>query len=77
MQVFDTIDTDRSGYIGFDEMFEFIRGRRHSLDRRSQRVKHLSIAPPPGAVWSLEDVEWEPEPHLMHASPCIRCTGHH
>ena len=34
--VFRMLDTDNSGAIGFDELFEFVRGRRHSLRRAQQ-----------------------------------------
>ena len=50
-----------SGTIGFDELYEFVRGGRHALDRRSQRVHHLVLRPPTGAGWSLTDVEWDEE----------------
>lgn len=49
-----------SGKIGFNELYEFLRGTRHSLDRRSLAVpKSMPIAPPDGAVWRLEDVAWD------------------
>lgn len=54
--VFKSLDLDRSGVIGFDELFEFIRGRRHSLDARSKRVRAMHLAPPGGG--RLEDVLW-------------------
>ena len=34
--IFGGLDTDGSGTIGFDELFEFIKGRRHSLDPRGK-----------------------------------------
>lgn len=59
--VFESIDLDRSGSIGFDELFEFVRGRRHAHDRRSLVVRRLSLQPPPGAAWALGDIEWDVE----------------
>ena len=35
-EVFQSLDSDGSGQIGFDELYEFLRGHRHSLDRRSK-----------------------------------------
>lgn len=37
--VFRELDSDCTGTIGFDELYEFIRGRRHSLDRRNMQVR--------------------------------------
>ena len=36
--VFNSLDTDGDGVIGFDELFEFVRGRRHSLDKRGRKA---------------------------------------
>ena len=58
-EVFKSLDTDGSGMIGFDELFEFVRGRRHSLDLRNKKVAGMRIEPPPGKtfndiVWSID-----------------------
>ena len=37
--------------------FEFIRGRRCSLDARNKRIT-LRLEPPPGAVYTLRDILW-------------------
>ena len=58
-EIFGAIDNDDSGKIGFDELYEFIRGRRHSLDLRNKRVRDLTIQPPKGAGYTLEDVVWD------------------
>jgi hypothetical protein len=49
----------RDGVIGFDELFEFVRGRRHTLDRRSKRVRGMRLEPPPSI--SLEEIAWDVE----------------
>ena len=46
VEVFKSLDTDRSGAIGFDELFEFVRGRRHSLDARNKRLRSMTLEPP-------------------------------
>ena len=57
--VFASLDEDGSGKIGFDELFEFVRGKRHSLDPRNTRVSLLSMAPPRGAGYTLQQVAWD------------------
>ena len=52
---------DGSGSIGFDELFEFVRGRRHSLDERNKKVRTMRLEPPPNAPYTLEDVAWDEE----------------
>lgn len=37
--VFQTLDSDASGQIGYDDLFEFVRGRQHSLDNRAKDVR--------------------------------------
>jgi Ca2+-binding EF-hand superfamily protein len=60
--VFRSIDDNDSGQIGFNEMFEFLRGYRHSLDQRTKPVPAcMPIVPPPDATWELEDVAWDVE----------------
>lgn len=61
-QVFKSIDTDGSNMIGFDELYEFVRGQRHALDKRNQPVPPaMPVEPPDGATWSLCDVAWDGE----------------
>ena len=59
--VFKGLDTDGSGKIGFDELFEFVRGRRHSLDRRSKRVRGLCFKPPSWATYTADGIAWDAE----------------
>jgi len=59
--VFASLDCDGNEAIGFDELFEFVRGRRHAHDRRSLSVRKLVLEPPSGAPWSLADLEWDVE----------------
>jgi len=62
MELFRSLDTDGTGEIGFDELFEFIRGRRHSLDRRNRNVRAMQLQAPLGArSSSLLDVSWDVE----------------
>ena len=56
-EVFKSIDTDGSGEIGFDELFEFVRGRRHSLDRRTREVRCLALQTAKG--YDLTDLDWD------------------
>ena len=58
--VFASLDTDQSGEIGYDELFEFLRGRRHPLDERNKRVRDLRLEPP-NPDWSLEEIVWNVE----------------
>jgi hypothetical protein len=51
------LDLDHSGKIGFDELFEFVRGKRHSLDKRVARVRAMQMEPPPG-ITSLSHIVW-------------------
>jgi hypothetical protein len=58
-EVFNMLDTDGSGKIGFDELYEFVRGRRHSLDARNSKAKDLRIVAPRGMT--LDNVLWNVE----------------
>lgn len=70
--VFKTLDTDGSGLIGFDELFEFIRGRRHSLDARNKRGKTMKLEPPDGAT--LMAIKWNAETmRVMFKQMMVRC----
>ena len=57
--LFELIDADGSGGIGFDEIFEFVRGKRHSLDRRSKQLHQMTLRPPRGASYALKDIRWD------------------
>lgn len=60
-RVFDSLDQDNQGTIGFDEFFEFLRGRRHSLDLRHKQVNEVNLMPPPGARYKLDQLVWDGE----------------
>ena len=60
-RLFSSLDLDASGKVGFDELYEFIRGKRHSLDARNMRVKEMTLDPPPDAGYTLEQVAWDSE----------------
>jgi Ca2+-binding EF-hand superfamily protein len=59
-ECFAALDADGSGSVGFDELFEFVRGYRHSLDPRSKVVNGLRFRPPHPAT-SLVEVQWDVE----------------
>ncbi len=60
-EVFKMLDTDGDGSIGFDELFEFIKGKRHSLDARTRYARSLHLAPPPKAEYTLNEINWDVE----------------
>ena len=55
--VFRSMDTDDSGVIGFDELYEFIQGHRHSLDARDRRALELRLPLPAGLT--LDELRWD------------------
>ena len=55
--VFRSMDDNSSGYIGFDELYEFIHGYRHSLDKRNK--KDWSLHLPKGLTF--DDIAWDAE----------------
>lgn len=57
--VFAELDTDHDGAIGFDELFEFVRGRRHSLDRRTKRIHAMRLQAPSGEGSALGRLAWD------------------
>ena len=79
-EIFRLLDSDGSGTIGFDELFEFVQGHRHSLDHRSKAVREMRLEPPPGARYSLDDVQWDLESlRLLVGQMLERCqmgVGH-
>ena len=50
------------GEISFDELWQWVRGRRHPLDSRgdvrARRARELTIEPAAGASYSIELVSW-------------------
>ena len=59
--VFRMLDTDNSGAIGFDELFEFVRGRRHSLDERNKKMRAMKLELPSDCPYTLEQIAWDVE----------------
>jgi len=71
-EVFESLDTDQSGLIGFDELFEFIRGRPHSLDNRRKRGRRATLEPPAGM--SMDTILWTGETlRLLIVDMLSRC----
>ena len=75
--VFRSLDTDHSGKIGFDELFEFVRGYRHSLDERNKKVRALKLEVPEGASYTFDEVAWDVETLriLMQQMLSRSCAG--
>ena len=59
-EIFDELDSDKNGYISFDEIFEFVRGWRHPLDQRSRQMKTARLRPPNGE-FTLDEIFWDVE----------------
>ena len=57
---FASLDTNGDGFIGFDELFEFVRGRRHSLDERTRKVLQPKAIETPEGV-TLDQIVWDEE----------------
>lgn len=60
-QAFKLIDKERRGTLGFDELFEFLNGKRHLLDSRSKRVQRMPFTLPADATYTFMDVKWDAE----------------
>lgn len=75
-KLFAVLDEDGTGTIGFDELFEFVKGKRHSLDPRNKQVDSLSLLAA-DAKYTLEEVAWSEDTlrHLMHAMMTRRRIG--
>lgn len=56
-EIFKSMDSDGSGQVGFDELYEFIHGKRHSLDPRDRVKLDMKLEPPDG--YDLEDLVWD------------------
>lgn len=61
--VFKHIDADGSGFVTFHEFYEFVRGKRHSLDPRTRIDRLLEgglrLEPPEGV--QLDEIAWDVE----------------
>ena len=55
--VFNALDTDFSGELGFDELYEFIKGSRHALDPRDRPAMDMQLELPRGT--SMDDIAWD------------------
>lgn len=68
-EIFVSLDEDGSGIIGYNELYEFVRGKRHSLDsrRKKKTLMQLKLLPqlhPVSGIAetpTLDDVAWDPE----------------
>ena len=58
--LFKSLDADGDGEIGFDELFEFLHGKRHPLDMRSKRIRGAKLEPPKRG-WKLDELLWDVE----------------
>ena len=56
MEIFKSLDGDGSGSIGFDELYEFLHGHRHSLDARNRAKLEMILRPPEGCT--LDELDW-------------------
>ena len=63
LELFDALDTDGSGCVGFQELYEFIRGKRHRLDQRRRLSSNdMRLVPAEGTVpvgTRLDDLAWD------------------
>ena len=68
-ELFHTLDIDKQGDVGFEELFEMLRGKRHALDRRMKPRFDLRLRVPTdrktaagvnGALWRrLDELIWD------------------
>ena len=56
-EIFKSMDEDGGGAIGFDELYEFVHGRRHSLDPRNREKLDFQLVPREEAT--LDEVAWD------------------
>jgi Ca2+-binding EF-hand superfamily protein len=63
-ELFAELDVDHGGHIGFDELYQFVKGRRHSLDKRHRRLHEMGLAPSADAGYTLDDIAWDGEVRL-------------
>ena len=69
VDVFKALDVDSSGSIGYDDLFEFVRGRMHSLDNRYVKPKRWQLTPKPQLdtktgverAPTLDEIDWDVE----------------
>ena len=57
-QLFASLDIDNDHKVGFNELFEFVRGRQHCLDERQKTVRAMQLEPPHGADYTLDQIQW-------------------
>ena len=84
-EVFRALDADGNGVVGFDELYEFLRGHKHSLD--SRRIKRLEaewlklmpgpqLDPRTGSIRpiGLHEIEWDEEAlRILINQMLVRC----
>ena len=75
-EIFKEMDSDRSGEVGFDEIFEFINGRRHPLDPRTRKSREDWSLHPPVGVMSLSELVWELDTLRVLIADVIARGGH-
>ena len=57
-------------------MYEFIRGRRHSLDHRSRRARGLTIAAfCEDKPYTLDEIKWDPTTLQWGMQTMLRCAA--
>lgn len=71
--VFASIDADASGSVGFDELFEFVRGQKHSLDRRAKSLFDTRFDVPEGMT--LDMIAWDA--NVLRDMLGVALTKHH
>ena len=73
-EIFNSMDEDKSGHIGYDELFEFLQGYRHSMDMRSKRARAMRFTVPQG-VASLADIHWDIETLRLSIKLMLKESG--
>ena len=70
--IFRLLDRDGSGTIGFDELYEFIKGKRHSLDQRRKPPFDTQLRPAEGRA--LDELAWDTDVlRVLIADMLARC----
>lgn len=70
--LFHNLDTDEIGRIGFDELYELIRGVRHSLDHR--KALDATLQPPHGV--SMDELVWSTQTLRVLMVDMLEVRGH-
>ena len=60
--IFNILDSDRGGKIGFDEFFEAVRSQRHALDKRFKSMLSMKFVLPDAMRKArLDEIAWDVE----------------